>query len=98
MHCYRCDVNTYLLMWPKRAHLLKPLFDKFGEKSSCWTPDMDQAFKIMKNMLTVDVLMAYPNPNIPFHFYIDASNDQVGAIIIQQKRKTSYYVLVLQID
>ncbi len=52
----------------------------------------------MKTILTVDVLMAYPNHNIPFHFYMDASDDQVGAIIIQQQRKTSYCVLVLQID
>ncbi len=33
MHGFFGAVNMYWLMWPKRAHLLKPLSDKSGEKS-----------------------------------------------------------------
>ncbi len=78
-------------MCPKRAFLLKPLSDKSGKKSFRWTPEMDQAFKIMKTILAADVLMAYPNHNLPFHIYTDASNYQMGAIIIQQKRPVAYW-------
>ncbi len=84
-------VNTYQLMWPKRAHLLKPLSVKSGKKTFRWTPEMDQAFKIMKTILAADVLMAYPTHNLPFHIYTDASDYQMGAVIIQQKRPVAYW-------
>ncbi len=84
-------VNTYRLMWPKQAHLLKPLSDESGKKSFCWTPEMDQAFKIMKTILAADVLMTYPNHNLPFHIYTDASDYQMGAVLIQQKRPVAYW-------
>ncbi len=45
----------------------------------------------MKTILGADVLMACPNHNIPFHIYIDASNYQMGTIIIQQKRSIVYW-------
>ncbi len=52
---------------------------------------MDQAFKIMQTILAADDLMAYPNHNIPLHIYTDASNYQMGAIIIQQKFPVVYW-------
>ncbi len=45
----------------------------------------------MKTILAVDVFMAYPNHNIPFHIYMDASNYQMGAIIVQLKRPVAYW-------
>ncbi len=50
-----------------------------------WTPEMDKAFKIMKTILAVIVLMAYCNHNIPFHVYTNASNFQMGRVIIHKK-------------
>ncbi len=52
---------------------------------------MDQAFKIIKTILAMDVLMAYPNHTLPFHIYTDTSNYQMGAIIIQQKQPVVYW-------
>ncbi len=52
---------------------------------------MDQAFKIIKTILAADVLKANPNHNLPFHIYTDASDYQMGAIIIQQKRPVEYW-------
>ncbi len=40
--------NTYRLMWPKQAHLLKPMTNQSGKKTFCWTPEMDKAFKTWK--------------------------------------------------
>ncbi len=44
---------------------------------------MDSAFKIMKSVLAEDILIAYPNHNIPFQIYTDSSDYHMGAIIIQ---------------
>ncbi len=52
---------------------------------------MDQAFKIMKTILAADVVMAYPNHNLPFHIYTNASDFQIGAAVIQQKCHAAYW-------
>ncbi len=45
----------------------------------------------MKIILVVDVFMAYPNHNKPFHIYTDASGWHMGAIIIQQVWSIAYW-------
>ncbi len=71
-------------MWPKRAHLLKPLSNESDKKTLRWTPELVNSFKITKTILAVNVLMACPNHNIPFHIYTNDLDFQMGAIIIQQ--------------
>ncbi len=45
----------------------------------------------MKTILAAEVLMAYPNHNLPFHIYTNASNSQMGTVIIQQKQPVAYW-------
>ncbi len=56
---------------------------------------MEKEFKIMKTFLATDVVVAYPNHNIPFHIYNDASDYQMVAIIIQQKWPVAYWLCKL---
>ena len=76
-------VNYYRDMWPKQAQKISTLSDKSGKKTFRWTPEIDNAFKQMKAILSADVLMVYPNHNKPFHIYTDASDYQMGAVIMQ---------------
>ena len=84
-------VNYHRDMWPKQEHILSPLSDESGKKTFCWTDNMENAFKQMKAILSEDTLMAYPNHNKPFHTYTDASDYQIGAVIMQDEKPVAYW-------
>ena len=58
MQSFLGAVNYYRDMWPKWAHILTPLSDESGKKPFHWTDEMDKAFKQMKAILSLEVLMA----------------------------------------
>ena len=84
-------VNYYRNMWPKQTHTLSPLSDESGKKTFHWTDEMDKAFLQIKAILSMDALMAYPNHNKSFHIYTDASDYQMGAVVMQDEKPVAYW-------
>jgi Reverse transcriptase (RNA-dependent DNA polymerase)/RNase H-like domain found in reverse transcriptase len=67
--------NFYRDMYPKRAHILAPLTKMTGKKGTIpWTKECQNAFDQMKALLAREAFLAYPDHNLPFEIYVDASD------------------------
>lgn len=82
-------------MWPRRSHLLVPLMQLTGKSKFEWMANCQKAFDMMKSILASDVLMVYPNINIPFQISTDASYYQIGVVIMQQGKPVVYWSKML---
>jgi hypothetical protein len=58
-----------------------------------WHSSYQQAFDEIKKVIGTVVLLCYLDFKKPsfFHFYIDASHHQLGAVIIQDKKAIAFY-------
>lgn len=62
---------------------LNRLLEKGKDKEVCWTPECEAAFCELKERLMKAPVTAYPDFNLPFRLYTDASNQGLGAILAQ---------------
>jgi hypothetical protein len=60
-----------------------------------WHLSHQQAFDKIKKVIGTEVLLCYPDFNQPvlFHLYTDASDHQLGAVIMQDKKQYNYSLL-----
>jgi len=78
-------------MFPCHSHVLAPLTFQVGKKRLVWTDECEASFKQLNAMLAKDVFIQYPNHNEPFHVHADASDYQLGSVILQQNKPVAYY-------
>jgi RNase H-like domain found in reverse transcriptase len=79
-------------MWRKRSHLISPLV-ALSSKSVPFllTEQCQKSFEDIKKIVAQEVLLNYPNFIIPFDIYTDASEKQLGAVIMQNNRLIVFY-------
>ena len=67
-------VNYYRDMWIRRSDVLAPLAALTSKTTPWkWTASHNDAFETMKRIVSKETLLTYPNFEIPFEIYTDAS-------------------------
>ena len=85
-------VNYYRDMWKRRSHILAPLTKLVGKGTKWqWDTPQIQAFEEIKRVMSKETILAYPNFEKPFHIYTDASDYQLGAVIMQDDKPLAFY-------
>ena len=79
-------------MWLHRAHILAPLTELYGSKYKFnWTNVHAQAFNLAKKLVSEDILLRFPNLELPFEIFTDASSFQIGTTIKQKNFTVAYF-------
>ncbi len=85
-------VNYYRDMWIRRSDVLAPLTALTSKEAKWrWTDVEQNAFDKMKNIISHETLLAYPNFNKPFDIHTDASHQQLGSVISQDGKPIAFY-------
>ena len=86
-------INFYRDMWHKRSELLAPLTRLTSKGVKCKWKDVEQnSFDEIKRVMSTETLLAYPQFDKPFIVHTDASDTQLGAVILQEKKPIAFYI------
>ena len=79
--------------FPRHSHILAPLTDSTKGNRKCihWTEQHQKAFDEMKALTMHDVMIRYPDHNLPYHIYMDTSDFQMGSVIMQEGAPVAYF-------
>ena len=88
-------IQFYRDMWKRRSHILSSLIDATAGKKKhtkiTWTDEMNEAFIQIKQIISEEVFLTYPDWSKPFIVHADASNKQLGAVISQNKKPIAFF-------
>ena len=79
-------------MWCHCSKMLAPLAALTSKNAKWHWDDVHQkAFDDMKNIISKEVQLMYPNFSLPFDIHTDASHTQLGAVILQKGLHLAFY-------
>ena len=87
-------VQYYRDLWPRRSEICAPLTEltKGSKKGAVqWNERCEQAFTSMKRLIAKETLLAYPDFNKKFTIHTDASDFQLGAVIMQENKPLAFF-------
>jgi hypothetical protein len=85
-------INYYRDMWQKRSHMLAPITGLVSPLVKYkWGEEEQKAFDEIKKKVSTETLLTFPDFEKEFHVYTDASNKQLGAVIMQEGKPLDFY-------
>ena len=79
-------------MWKRRSHILSPLSRLVSKSVKFeWTEKEQKAFEDAKRMIQKETMLAYPKFGKTFHVCADASDTQLGGVIMQNGKPLAFY-------
>lgn len=78
------SANFYRKLINKFAHTAKPLYDCMSNKKFEWTPECDDSFKKIKELIEQEPKAAIPDPDAKFIVTTDASDIGMGGVLEQE--------------
>jgi hypothetical protein len=76
-------INHYRDMWQTRIHMLAPLIGLGSPLAKYnWGEEQQKAFDEIRKKVSQETLLAFPDFEKEFYVYTDASNKQLGAVIM----------------
>jgi hypothetical protein len=85
-------VNYYRDMWRRRSHILAPLTALCSKTVTWkWSEECQEAFEAIKRTIARETLLKFPDFSKEFHVYTDASDYQLGAVIMQDDNPLAFY-------
>jgi hypothetical protein len=85
-------VNFYRDMWKGRSHVLAPLTELASKKKPFqWKEEQQKSFEHIKKIMSRETLLSFPAFSKTFHIYADASDYQLGSVIMQDGKPLAFY-------
>lgn len=78
-------ISYYRRFIPRFAHIAKPMTSQLRKevKDICISAEYEKTFEELKNIMSSNLLLTYPNFEEPFILTTDASNVAIGAVLSQ---------------
>ena len=85
-------VKYYWDSWIQTSDILAPLAKQTGKNTKWeWNEEANKAFNTIKQVVSREVLLSYPNFNEIFYIYTDTSEYQLGVLIVQNIKHIAFY-------
>ena len=84
--------NYFRDMIPKYSQIVAPLEKLRKEKKVVWTDEYRAIYQKIRNILSSEIILSYPNFDQPFLVGTDASNHGIGAVLYQEYDGNTHYI------
>jgi hypothetical protein len=88
---FRGLASYYRRFIPNFSKITKPVIELLKkENKNVWSDACDEAFKLLKKLLTTSPMLAQPDTDKRFKVYCDASGTGLRGVLMQEGRVISY--------